>query len=132
MNQELFQEIYNRLETVFPAQWSAALFRCHYAGDSYSMKYYVDSGNGEYVDCFSLSGVNRAQILKAFLSVHQLLNPEREKLPPSSRWSALTLSIRADGAFRTEFDYANLSESSVDYAARWEKKYLRKAADGGA
>lgn len=124
MDSKFFQDIYNRLEPVLPEKWEKVIFRADYTEGSYSMKFYVDFGDGVYVDCYSFSGISKSQLIKVFVTIDKVISPEREKLTKEKKWSVLTMIIDAKGDFKTEFDYSDISESSIEYQAKWEKKYL--------
>ena len=124
MNEEMYQNIFDEISPLLPENWSRIIYRVFYTQGNWSMKFYADPGDGKYVDCFKLLPGNRASILQAFRSIDQVISPVRDNAPDNEKWTAMTLSVSADGAFHADFDYADLSEIIVDYTIEWEKKYL--------
>ena len=125
MDSEIFQKIYDALEDFLPVKWSKVIFRADYTEGSYGMKYYAAGDDGKFIDCYSLPNVSSTQIIKAFIEINKVLSPSRTRLPEKDRWSVLTMTINADGSFKTDFDYTDISESSMTYMEEWEKKYLQ-------
>ena len=38
---------------------------------------------------------------------------------------AMTLTVDSDGELKSDFDYEDISEDSINYEEKWEKKYLK-------
>ena len=125
MNNEIFQKIYDMLADILPVNWAKVIYRADYAEGSYGMKYYAAGDDGKFIDCYSLPNVSRPQSIKAFRDINNFLSPVRANLPEKDRWSVLTMTINADGSFKTDFDYTDISEASIAYMEEWEKKYLK-------
>ena len=125
MDNEMFQSIFDSLSKVLPDKWDRVVFRADYTEGSYSMKYYVKTVDGEYVDCYSLPGILRAHIIKIFMDIDKIVSCHRKGLTEKDKWSVLTMTISNDGKFKTDFDYSDISDSSISYHDEWEKKYLR-------
>lgn len=125
MNEELYQNIFDEIALLLPEDWSRLIYRCFYTTGSWSMKYYVDCGNGTYVDCFKLPGAARAKILQAFQRIDRIVTPVRNQATDKDKWTAMTLQVDSEGKFHADFDYADLSESTVTYTMDWENKYLK-------
>ena len=125
MNNDIFQKIYDVFSDLLPVKWLKVIFRADYTEGSYSMKYYVAGDDGRFIDCYSLPGISRPQIIQAFKEINKFLSPERAGLSEKDRWSVLTMTINADGSFKTDFDYSDISESAITYMEEWEKKYLQ-------
>ena len=125
MDNEIFQKVYDVLADLLPSKWTKVIFRADYAEGSYGMKYYVAGDDGKFIDCYSLTGVSRLQIIKVFKDINKFLSTVRANLPEKDRWSVMTMTISADGSFKTDFDYTDISESVIAYMAEWEKKYLQ-------
>ena len=125
MDNGMFQKVYDVLAGLLPAKWTKVIFRADYTEGSYGMKYYVAEDDGKFIDCYSLPGVSRPQIIQAFKEINKFLSPSRLDLSEKDRWSVLTMTINADGSFKTDFDYSDISESSIVYMEEWENKYLQ-------
>lgn len=124
MDNGIFQKVYDVLAGLLPAKWMKVIFRADYTEGSYSMKYYVAVDDGKFIDCYSLPEVSRPQIIQAFKEINKFLSSSRANLPEKDKWSILTMTINANGSFKTDFDYADISESTISYTEDWEKKYL--------
>lgn len=124
MDKEIFQGIYEKLSPVLPQDWKTVIFRADYTESSYSMKFYIDSGNGTYVDCYNLTNTSKTVLIKVFMAVDGIISAERRKLQEKDRWSVMTVIVSSDGKFKSDFDYRDISENMISYQDEWEKKYL--------
>ncbi len=124
MKNELYQQIFNELQKVLPKEWSSVVFYAEYSSGSYSMKYYVKNGTGKFTDCYKLSGLSKAQIVKTFIDLDKIITPVRKELPEKDKWSIMTMILDSKGEFKVEFDYTDISENSIIYKREWEKKYI--------
>ena len=118
MNVSYCQNIFDILQDILPDNWQKVVFYAKYHGSSYSMKYYVDSGNGKFVDCFKL-GVSAQNAAKIFNAINRQILPVRQKLDKKNTWSCMTLIVDSTGKFKTYYDYDNISDSN------WKEKYLK-------
>ena len=125
MNNEIFQEIFDILAPEFPKEWEKMIFYAGYTNGSYSMKFYTSDKNGIYTDCFSQAWAKREQLIRLFMRIDKLLAPERKLLDDKMKWSVMTMVVEADGNMKTEFDYDDISENSLDYEKEWKEKYLK-------
>ncbi len=125
MNEKLFQDIFDKLQGVLPNGWSRIAFYVGYTEGSYSMKFYVDNGNREYTDCFSLNNVKKAQLVQLFISIDKIISPVRKTLDDKHRWSVLGMFVDSDGKMKTKFDYVDISENAIAYEQEWKKKNLK-------
>lgn len=125
MKEKLFQIIFDKLQETVPVKWSKIVFYAGYTKGSYSMKYYVDMGNGQYIDCFSLDGISDMQLMKLFVSINKEIVTVRNQLDDSERWNVLTMIVDSKGSFKTDFDYVDISEKSISYEKEWKKRYLK-------
>lgn len=126
MNDAVFQNILDSLGTVLPSKWEKVIFRADYTDGSYSMKFYVDYGNGDYIDCFKLGTPSKQQILSAFRSINKDIAVERQGLSAKEKWSVMTMAIEQSGKFKADFDYTDISKNIISYQTAWEKRYLGK------
>lgn len=124
MNNEMFEKVFEKLQDGMPKSWNKVVLYVAYFEGSYTMKYYVKEGKGAYVDCYNLKGMTNAKAIKLFMALDKIITPEREKLG-NQKWSVMTLSVDGDGEFKSDFDYADISEDSLSYEDKWEKKYLK-------
>jgi len=124
MNESIFQSVFDELQDFLPENWKKIILYAGYAGDSYSMKFYTDCGEGVFMDCFSQKGANKAQLIKLFMKIDRILSSERKKLGADNRWSVLTMIVDEGGSMKTEFDYTDISENMIAYEQEWKKRYL--------
>ena len=119
-----YQSIFNTLQGILPDDWHKVVFYAQYGENSYSMKYFVDSGDGVYTDCFKLKGISKRDIIKAFALIDSQIMPIRKKLSKKDTWSVMTLIVDDEGNFKADFEYEDISEDSIGYYQRWKEKYL--------
>jgi len=124
MNEKLFQDIYEKIEEFLPNRWEKVAFYAGYTAGSYSMKYYVDNGSGEYIDCFSLPNVKKPQLIQLFMSIDKIITPVRKSFDDQNKWTVLSMIIDSNGKMKTDFDYCDISENAISYEKEWKKKYL--------
>lgn len=123
MNNAIYQTIFSKLEIFLPSDWEKVVFYAAYTEGSYSMKYHVKSGN-KMVSCFDLPGVDDRQLMKLFIDINKELSKERKTLSEKETWSVMTMIVDAEGNLKTDFDYEDISENSIEYERKWKKKYL--------
>ena len=46
-------------------------------------------------------------------------------LPEEKRWTVMTMVVDANGSFKTEYDYCDVSENMITYERTWENRYLQ-------
>ena len=119
-----YQEIFNILQEILPNNWHRVAFYAEYGESSYSMKYFVDLGSGQYTDCFNLKDIPKRDIIKAFAVIDSQIMPIRKELSKKDTWSVMTLVIDDEGNFKADFEYDDISENFIEYYQRWKKKYL--------
>lgn len=124
MNEKLFQIIFDKLQEVVPVKWHKIIFYAAYTNGSYGMKYYVDMGNGQFTDCFSIEGISDMRLMKLFVSLDKDIAVYREQLEDLKKWNVLTMMIESTGTFKTDFDYSDISENFISYEKDWAKRYL--------
>ncbi|MBP5469279.1 MAG: DUF600 family protein [Candidatus Riflebacteria bacterium] len=105
MNEEIYQKICDILVNVLPEKWENIVFKAEYGEESYEMKYWVDSGNGELKDCFELAVVPKSQMVKTFIALNKVIAPERNALEPKHKWKIMTLKVSSKGKFNADFEY---------------------------
>lgn len=125
MNQEIYQKIFDILQPVLPHGWKKMVLFAAYTTGSYTMKYYSCDDKDVYTDCFSQKGTNRAELIRLFMNIDQVVSLERKKLDEKRRWSVMTLIVSEAGSVKTEFDYSDINENVYEYERNWKKKYLK-------
>lgn len=120
-----YQNIFNTLQGVLPDDWHKVVFYAQYGESSYSMKYFVDSGNGNYTECFKLKGINKRDIIKTFAAIDSQIMPIRKELSKKDTWSVMTFVVDDTGNFKADYEYNDISENSIEYYQNWKEKYLK-------
>ena len=120
-----YQGIFNTLQEVLPDDWHKVVFYANYGDSSYSMKYFVDSGDGLYTDCFKLKDIPKRDIIKAFAVIDSQIMPIRKELSKKDTWSVMTLVVDDEGNFKADYEYDDISEDTIGYYQRWKEKYLK-------
>ncbi len=121
-----YQSIFNTLQDILPDAWHKVVFYAQYGESSYSMKYFVDSGDGKYTECFKLKGVSKRDIIKAFATIDSQIMPIRKELSIKDTWSVMTLVVDDEGNFKADYEYKKISDDSIGYYQRWKEKYLNQ------
>lgn len=124
MNDKVYQTIFDEISDLLPAGWKAMVFYAIYGAGSYSMKFYYEKGNKEYIDCFHLPNIGRGQIIQLFIKIDKLLAEARSRLEEEKKWTVLSMRVDSEGHMKTEYEYDNHSEDMVAYESTWEKKHL--------
>ena len=119
-----YQSIFNTLQEVLPDDWHKVVFYAQYGENSYSMKYFVDSGDGVYTECFKLKGISKKDIIKAFAVIDSQIMPVRKELSKKDTQSVMTLIVDDEGNFKADYEYEDISKDSIGYYQHWKEKYL--------
>ena len=125
MDTMIFQNIFDKISSFLPMSWKNIIYFAGYTEGSYSMKFYVENGDGRFVDCFSMPGVTRAGLIKTFVEIDKLLSKERQALGEEKKWTVFTMRVNSDGHMKTDFEYDDHSEDMVSYEEVWQAKYLK-------
>lgn len=125
MNNEKFQIIFDMIQPMLPEKWNKMALYVAYTSGSYSMKVYTADEKGIYTDCFSVKGINKAKLIKLFMDIDKVLAPVRDALEDNSKWSVMTMLVDSKGKMKTEFDYSDISKTSIAYEQSWRDKYLK-------
>ena len=105
MSELSYSKIFELIQDCLPDNWRKVIFYSVIAQDSFSMKYFVERGNGILIDCFSASNVNRMKLHRTFMEVYSIIDKHRMSLPENERWSSIILIIKSDGKFKVKVDY---------------------------
>lgn len=124
MNQKVFQDVFDKISDYLPVAWEKMVFYAAYTEGSYSMKFYSQNDQGEYMDCFSIPGIERNKLIRLFMDIDKVLSKERICLDDKNRWSVFTMVVDFKGNMKTEFDYNDGSEDMIAYEKKWKRKYL--------
>lgn len=125
MPEVMFQSVFNHLQEVLPVSWKKLVFYAGYTEGSYSMKFYIDAGDGQYIDCFQIAGVDKRRLFMVFAEIDQVLARERDKQDATRRWNVFTMIVDSSGAMHADFDYTNIDKNTFAYERQWQEKYLR-------
>ena len=120
-----YQSIFNTLQEVLPDVWHKVVFYAQYGENNYSMKYFVDLGNGKYIDCFKFKGISKRDIIKSFAVIDSKIMPIRKELSKKDTWSVMTLIVDNEGSFKADYEYDDISEDQIVYYQHWKEKYLK-------
>ena len=120
-----YQSIFNILQEILPDNWHKVVFYAEDGESSYSMKYFVDFGDGQYIDCFRLKGITKQDIIKAFAVIDSQIMPIRKELSKKDTWTVMTLVVDENGNFKADYEYKDISEDLVGYYNGWKNRYLR-------
>lgn len=124
MQEVMFQSVFNHLQEVLPVSWKKLIFYAGYTIGSYSMKYYIDDGDGHYIDCFQIMGMDKRRLFMVFTEIDQVLTRERNKQEATHRWNVFTMIVDSSGAMHVDFDYTNIDKNTFAYERQWQEKYL--------
>lgn len=124
MEEQLFQDIFDKIQDDLPAEWNKVVFFAGYSDESYSMKFYSKDIGGGFIDCFSLPGITKAKLIKTFMDIDKILSKERNRLEGENKWTIFTMIVDAEGNVKTYFEYGDHSDDMISYEREWKKKYL--------
>ena len=124
MNKINYEKLLDELLDVVPANWKKVVLHAEYTATSYSFKYFVNSED-KYIDCFDLKGIDETLLIQKFMKLDEIIRPSRAGLSGKNKWSVMTVVFQNDGNFKTEFDYDDISENSIEYFQKWKTKYLK-------
>ena len=124
MNENVFQNIFDKISVFFPQGWKTIIYFAGYTEGSYSMKFYIKTDKEGYIDCYNLLGISKAVLIKTFMDIDKILSKERNALEKDKRWTVFTMKVDCTGNMKTEFDYEEHSKDMVAFENDWEKKYL--------
>lgn len=125
MSNNYFQDIFDELQTVLPEEWKKVVFYAEYALNSYSMKFFVGTGRGKYLDCYDIPELRARDIDNTFRSIHKILTPIRKSLSKKDTWTVLTMVIDRNGKFKADYDYSSHDKILITWESAWRKKYLK-------
>ncbi len=120
---KLYSTIFDYLQVSFPKTWKRIIFYTIMASESYSMKYFIDYGDGNFIDCFSAKDADQRMIRKAFMDVYQVLNKHRRQLPEKEQWSTFVFSINNEGKLKVNYGYDEI-QSFHNKEVELEKQIL--------
>ena len=87
------------------------------------MKFYVYDGINT-ISCFDLKSHNKRKIVDTFISIDKELFKARDEMCKDDKWSVMTMIVDNTGHMKTDFDYTDISENSIEYMRSWEQKFL--------
>lgn len=119
-----YQSIFNILLEVMPDNWHKVIFLAEYAESSHSMKYFVDFGDGKFVECFKLGDIPKRNIIRSFALIDSLIMPVRQELTKKDTWSVMTLLVDDEGNFKVDYAYDDISDNPIAFYHKWKEKYL--------
>ncbi len=125
MNNIFFQKVFDELRTILPDKWEKMVYYVFYAEGSFSMKYYIDCGDGKFIDCFSQRDIDRKNILKVFMDLDKIISAERNKLDDKDKWYVFTMDVDSSGKMKSDFGYTDVSENITAFEKEWKNKYLK-------
>lgn len=124
MNEKIFQSVFDIISDFLPEGWDRMVFFAGYTKGSYSMKFYSKVKKGEFVDCFNLPGVSKAELIKSFMEIDRILSKSRAELGEVNTWTVFSMSVDGNGKMKTDFEYDDHSEDMVAYEKKWAEKHL--------
>lgn len=124
MEEKIYQTIIDRLVDYLPDGWKTVIFFAGYTDGSYSMKYFYETGDKNYLDCFSMSEVSKFELIKLFMEIDKILSVHRKEFGSDKAWTVFTMIVDSDGNMKTDYEYDDHSEDMIEYEKSWEEKYL--------
>ena len=118
-----FQKIYDILSDVLPEEWKKVVFRAEYTTGSYTMKYYVQTLSGEYIDCYNLPNISDDSIVDAYIRIDEVVYEARQQEDNTKLWNLMTIVIDNEGRFKTDFQYDVVIDD--EHMKSWTNKYLK-------
>ena len=122
MEKMCFNTVFNYLYESLPDNWDRVVFYAMLSEGRYTMKYFVDFGDGKMIDCFTLKNISKSSLFKVFSDIYNVLKEQIENLPQKEQWSSFIMQINGDGSFNANFDYEDISNSFVEKTKDIEKR----------
>lgn len=119
-----YQMIVDKLQSIIPMQWKKVVYMAEYTSGSYSMRCFYDNGDGKYLDCLTVAGNSKVQIIKVYKELDNEIQKVRKTLEGDKLWYSLTLKIESDGNFKAEYDYDSHEENAIGYIDAWKRNNL--------
>lgn len=119
-----FQKIFDILSDNVSDDWQKIVLYAEYGEGSYLIKYFVKTSTGKYIDCYAFDFLDERKLNKVFSNINNIIAPARKEASPKDLWYVMTMIVDDTGHFRTEYEYEDISEHSIDYYMEWKKKYL--------
>ncbi len=124
MDEKNYQLIFDKISAFLPEEWKTMVYYAIYTSGSYSMKFYYESGNKKYIDCFHCPGAAKVKLVQLFMEIDKLLSGSRKTLKSKEVWTVFTMKVDSYGHMETQYEYDDHTEDMVAYEDIWEKKYL--------
>lgn len=119
-----YQEIFDLVLPFLPESWQKVVLYAEYGEDSRCIEFYVEDTREHFTKCFDLPGATGNELLDTFDEIDEVFNAQRQELPADDVWTSATLTVTSTGRLDVDFDYADLSESSLDHKKEWKAEYL--------
>ena len=119
-----FQKIFDILSENVPDNWQKIVLYVEYGEESYLIKYFVKNSTGKYLDCYAFDFLDEKSLNEVFSDINNIITPARKNASPKDLWYVMTMIVDDTGCFRTEYEYEDISEYSIEYYMKWKKKYL--------
>lgn len=119
-----YQEIFDLVLPFLPKGWQKLVLYAEYDEDSRCIEFYVEDADGSFTKCFDLPHASDDSLLDAFDEMDEVFETQRQELPEGSIWTSATLTVTSTGKLDVDFDYTDLSESSLEQKKEWKAKYL--------
>ena len=103
MEEKIFQTVFDKLVDFLPDGWKNMVFFAGYTNDSYTMKFYSENGNKEYIDCFNMPEVSKTSLIQSFMEIDKVLSLQRKDLGDKA-WTVFTMKVDSDGHMKAEYD----------------------------
>ena len=68
--------------------------------------------------------IDRGKLIKMFIEIDKTLSEERNLLEEKDKWTVMTMLVDSNGKMKSEFDYLDISENSIEYERKWKEKYI--------
>lgn len=119
------QSITSVLESTLPSDWNTVVFYAEVSEGAFSMEYFVKQAGGDnFIKCYDLPGIQKAQLMKGFIALNKVISAERNALKEDKRWNSMTLTLHANGKFKIEYDYSDITDKPYARKQAWKKRYL--------
>lgn len=123
MNDVIYNEITEKLVQVLPEGWEKVCLYCQLTDSTYEFFFHVKVG-GKYIQCYDLEKsykITRAELRDCFKQLYSILKPDYI----NNHFYVMTFILDRAGKFKTEYEYKDFSEVSLEYKKTWKEKYLK-------
>ena len=120
----VWQDVFDLLESVLPAEWAQIVLYLTYTDESGSIDYRIGTDDGQFRQYHAFSEISRDKAEAVFTEIDFLLMPVLRHM--SEPWVSAAVRLRCDGRFQVCYDYTAIAERDAAYEQAALAAFLRE------